>query len=133
MVFLEIGFKYSQNNFFTYKNEFRVEGVQNEPCIGSFKEFLLASVDESFSSIGKSAKQNIYSHLKEHHNISKDEIPSRISDFAKALEESYNLHGKLIEIKIMKALYEKAGPLLYFPHEVDISFTSYVEMLRYLV
>ena len=115
------------------KSEFRLEGIRGSPCAGSFKEFLLASIDESFSSIGKSAKQNIYSHLKEHHNISKDEIPSRISDFAKALEESYNLHGKLIEIKIMKALYEKAGPLLYFPHEVDISFTSYVEMLRYLV
>ncbi|MBK5134205.1 hypothetical protein JJE00_07265, partial [Candidatus Bathyarchaeota archaeon] len=48
----------------TPKNEFRVEGVQNEPSVGSFKEFLLASVDESFSSIGKSAKQRIYSHLQ---------------------------------------------------------------------
>ncbi|MBY9013910.1 MAG: hypothetical protein KGD70_16185 [Candidatus Lokiarchaeota archaeon] len=117
----------------TPKNEFRVEGVQNEPSIGSFKELLLASVDESFSSIGKSAKQRIYSHLQEHYDISRDEIPSRISDFAEALEESYNLYGKLIEIKIMKALYEKVGPLLYFPHGVDLSFASYVEMLRYLV
>ena len=115
------------------KSELRLEGIRGSPCPGSFKEFLLASIDESFSSIGKSAKQNIYSHLKEQHNISRDEIPSRISDFAKALEESYNLHGKLIEIKIMKVLYEKIAPFLYFPHGSDLSFVSYVETLRFLV
>ena len=114
-------------------SELRLEDNRSEPCKGSFNEFVLAAVDESLSSIGETAKQEICFHLKEHHGISMEEIPSRIRDFAEALEESYGLGAKFIEIKIVKALYEKTGPFLYFPHRDDLSFAGYVEMLRYFV
>ena len=114
-------------------SEIRLEDTRSEPYKASFNEFVLAAVDESLSSIGQTAKQEISFHLKEHHGISMEEIPSRLRDFAEALEESYSLGAKLIEIKIVKALYEKTGPFLYFPHGDDLSFASYVEMLRYFV
>lgn len=113
--------------------ELELEGTRREPRTASFKELVLDTVEESLSSFGESTKQKIYLHLKEDYNISIEQIPSRIRDFAEALEESYGIGGKLIEIKIMKSLYKKAGPFLYFPHGENLSFASYVEMLRYFI
>jgi hypothetical protein len=114
-------------------NELKLEGVQSKPDTRSFEDLVIVSVKECFSSLGYSTKQKITSHLKEHYDISIADVPSRISDFSEALEESCGLYGKLIEIEIMKTLYEKISPFLYFPHGSDLSFVSYVETLRYFV
>jgi len=114
-------------------SELSLEGFQTEQYLGSFKELVLGAIDESLSSLGETAKQRIYFHLKEQHNISMEEIPSKIWDFAEALEESYGQVAQLIEIRIMTTLYQKAKPFLYFPHGKDLSFPSYVETLRYFL
>ena len=114
-------------------SQLKLEGTLGRAQRGSFDKLVLAAIDAAFSSISESAKHIIYFHLKECHNISVREIPSRIDDFADALEESFGKDGKLIEIQIMKAFYEKAGRFLYFPHEENLSFSSYLETLRYFV
>ena len=114
-------------------SELTLQGTQIEPNTGSFNKTVLTAVEDSLSALGELTKQEIFNHLKEQHNISMKEIPSRIWDFAEALEESYGQGAKLIEIQIMKTLYQKAKPFLYFPHGEDLSFPSYVETLRYFI
>lgn len=114
-------------------SELTLGEIRNNADKGNFNEIFLTSIDEYLSSIGESTKQEIYLHLREHHDISTQDISSKISEFAEALEESYGLYGKLMEIEIMKALYKKAGPFLYFPHGEDLSFADYIETLRCFV
>jgi nucleoside-diphosphate-sugar epimerase len=94
---------------------------------GNFEKLLIEAVDNVFSSLGDSCKQGLYFHLKGSYNISKQEIPYRIRDFADALEEIFGQGARLIEIGIMKAFYARAQNLKCFPMEEDLSFTNYVE------
>jgi hypothetical protein len=96
---------------------------------GNFEKLLIEAVDNVFSSLGDSGKQALYFHLKGCYNISKQEIPHRIGDFADALEEIFGPGARLIEIGIMKALYVKVQNFKCLPMEEDLSFTDYVETL----
>jgi nucleoside-diphosphate-sugar epimerase len=96
---------------------------------GNFEKLLIEAVDKVFSSLGDSCKQALYFHLKGCYNISKQEIPHRIGDFADALEEIFGPGAKLIEIGIMKALYTKVQDFKYSSKQEDLSFTNYVETL----
>jgi hypothetical protein len=113
--------------------EIPLQGTQSKSRMEVFEELVLGAVDECFSSFGESCKQSIYFHLKECCNINRAEIPSRISEFTGALEESFGPGGKLIEIGIMKALYGKTQNFKYFPDQENLSFASYVENLRHFL
>jgi hypothetical protein len=109
------------------------QGLNRELKIEGFEGIVFAAIEDCFSSLGTSAKQAIYLHLKEHHNIDRTEFPSKIRDFAEALEESYGIGAKLIEIEIMKNIRRKAPDFKFFPTEKDLSFVDYVETLRYFL
>ena len=120
-----------ENTYAQSEMLFRAE--QREPRIEFFEEFVLSAIEECFSSFGESAKQAIYLHLKEHHNIDKTEIPAKIRDFAEALEESYGVCAKLIEIEIMKIIHRKAPHFKHSPDRENLTFSTYVETLRYFL
>ena len=115
------------------RNEVLFQGTWYEPRVEVYDKFVLAAIDDCFSSFGDSAKQAIYLHLKEHHNIDRTEIPAKIGDFAEALEESYGVGAKLIEIEIMKIIHRKAPHFKHSPDTENLSFSSYVETLRYFL
>jgi nucleoside-diphosphate-sugar epimerase len=96
----------------------------------NFEKLLTEAVDNAFSSLGDSCKQAIYFHLKDCYNISKQEIPYRIRDFADAIEDIFGVGARLIEIEIMKALYGRVQNFEHFPEQEDLSFANYVETLR---
>lgn len=97
----------------------------------SFEKLLLEAVDEVFSSLGNSTEHAIYLSLAKTFHIKKQAIPRRIDEFADAIEEIFGLGGKLIEIQIMKRLYEKVGHSLeYFPEQDALVFAEYVEAVR---
>lgn len=52
-----------------------------------FEKLLLEAVDEGLSSLGEPSKQAIYFHLEKGFNIKKQEIPYKITTFAKAVEK----------------------------------------------
>ena len=95
-----------------------------------FNRFLLESVDEGLSLVGKSAKKAVYFDLEKNFNITRDDVPQRIEEFANALEKMFGLGAKMIEIQIMKKLYEKIGNSGYVLKQDDIVFTEYVAALR---
>lgn len=91
-----------------------------------FDKILLEAVDEGLSSLGQSAKQGIYFHLEKDFNIDKEEIPSKVNDFASAIERIFGLGANVIEILIMRRLHEKVGLNIKLHRSEDLTFTQYV-------
>jgi nucleoside-diphosphate-sugar epimerase len=96
----------------------------------SFAKLLLEAVDEGLSSLGDSAKYAIYFHLKKTFNINRRDIPSKIEQFADAIEKIFGFGAKPIEILIMRRLYEKVGWIVEYPEHKDLVFAEYIAAAR---
>ena len=96
----------------------------------SFEKLLLEAVDEGLSSLGDSATNAIYFHLENTFNISKQDIPYKIEEFADAIEKIFGLGAKFLEILILKRLYEKVGGIIEYPEHEDLVFTEYVAAVK---
>jgi len=93
-----------------------------------FEKLLLEAVDEALSSLGDSSKQAIYFCLEKNFAIKKHDIPNKIQEFANALENILGGGAKILEIQIMKHIYEEVGhDFKYFPDKDDLLFSEYVE------
>lgn len=98
---------------------------------GSFEKLLLESVDEGLSSLGDSAKQAVYFYLKKSYKLDKRDIPRKIEEFADAMERTFGLGSKFLEILIMKRIYQKVGESFEYNQEPkDLVFTEYVEAAK---
>ena len=91
----------------------------------NFSKILLSAVDESLSSLGDSSKQAIFFHLETAFKIKKENIPSNLTEFSKALEGIFGPGASYLEKLIVKNLYEKLhlncedSAYLDFPELVD--------------
>ena len=93
-----------------------------------FETLLVEAVDEGLSALGDSAKQAIYFHLEKTFSIEKQNIPNKIEEFTNAIEKIFGLGAKILEIKIIKYLYEKVGhDFKYFPEKENLLLTEYIE------
>lgn len=96
-----------------------------------FQNLLMEAIDEGLSLLGSSSKQAIYFYLEKTFAIKKHDIPSKIGEFTNAIEEIFGRGAKILEIQIMKHLYEKVGhDFEYFPEDDELVFTEYVEAAR---
>jgi len=68
---------------------------------------LLSAVEEGLSTLGDSPKQAILYHLEAHFKIKKDNIPTNLTEFAKALEKIFGPGADYLEKLIAKRLSEK--------------------------
>ena len=97
----------------------------------NFEKLLLEAVDEGLSSLGDSGKYAIYSHLENNYRINKRDIPSKIEEFADAIEKIFGFGAKPLEILMMKRLYEKVGGIVEYPQEQkDLVFAEYVAAVK---
>jgi hypothetical protein len=95
---------------------------------------IMEAVDESLASFGDSVRQVVYFQLQNNYNVPKQEIPTKIEEFAEAIEAIFGIGARLIEMKIIETLYSKANGFLYIPKDEDLMFKDYVQNLRgYLV
>lgn len=96
-----------------------------------FEDLLLEAVDEGLSSLGDSAKQAVYFYLRKSFKIDKRDIPHKIEEFADAIERTFGLGSKFLEILIMKRISEKIGRVFEYDLESkDLAFTEYVESAK---
>ncbi len=99
-----------------------------------FKRLLSEAVDEGLSSLGGSSKQAVYFYLERTFKIKKRDIPNKIEEFTNAIEKIFGHGAKILEIQIMKHLYEKVGHNFeYFPEKDDLLLTEYVEAAKYYI
>ena len=94
---------------------------------------IMEAVDESLASFGESVRKVVYSQLQNNYNLPKQEIPTRIEEFAAAIEGIFGIGARLIEVKIIETLYTKAKGFLYVPKEEDLLFKEYVQNLRHFL
>jgi len=88
------------------------------------RKILLEAVEEGFSSLGDSPKQAIFFHLETSFKIRKDNIPTNLTEFARALEKIFGPGAFYLEKLIAKRLYEKLG--LEFEEVENWDFLEYV-------
>lgn len=99
---------------------------------GDFEKLLLEAIDESFSSLGESAKRSIYFRLEKSFSIKKENIPNRLVAFAQAIEKIFGSGANLLEISIMKKLHEKVGTNFEWDKLKSFGFAGYItETKRY--
>ena len=91
---------------------------------------ILSAVDDSLASFGESVKQVVYFQLQNKYQMEKQEIPSRIDEFALAIEEIFGIGARLIEMKIMEILCSMAEGFLYVPKDENLTFKEYVQTIR---
>ena len=96
----------------------------------SFEKLLMEAVDDGLSSLGDSAKHAIYFHLEKTFNINRRDIPSKIEEFADAIEKIFGFGAKPIEVLIMRRLYEKVGGVVEYPEHKELVFAEYVAAAR---
>lgn len=97
-----------------------------------FSSLFLEAVDETFASLGESCRRSIYVHLENSFRIKREDIPSRIEEFARAVESIFGFGAKLVEIEIMKRLHAKVGGFKYYPKDSNLSFTQYAAAVKML-
>lgn len=93
-----------------------------------FSKIFLTAVDESLSSLGDSPKQAILFHLETSFKITKDTIPTNLTEFAKALERIFGPGASFLEKLIVKRLCEKLG--LEFENSESWDFLESVENVK---
>jgi len=106
---------------------------KRKPLKNKLDTTILEAVDESLASFGDSVKQVVYFQLQNNYHVQKQEIPTRIEEFAAAIEGVFGIGARLIEMKIIETLYAKAEGFLYVPKDEDLLFKDYVQNLRHFL
>jgi len=104
--------------------------AENEPVEIIFEDAVGRAVDDIFSTLGENPKQAIYRHLKTVYGIEKEDIPHKIDVFANAIERTFGLAGKAMEIKIIERLHSRHGDFRFSPKSGELNFVDYIADLQ---
>ena len=101
-----------------------------------FKRTLLEAIDESLrKTLGETATQIIYFHLKMDHHLKQEDIPDNLDDFLFHLERIFENGALMIEKAIMENLYSrlsltKKDLSLEYRDRNQFNFVDYITDLR---
>jgi len=105
--------------------------VPNEESKTIFENAVAHAIDDVFSSLGDASKRAIYRHLKNNYSINENEIPDKIEDFTRAIEQTFGPVAKLIEIKIIERLHSECEDFSYTPEKGELNFVEFVYYLQH--
>jgi hypothetical protein len=94
----------------------------------NFQKTLLTAVEEGLSTLGDSPKQALLFHIENSFKIKREEIPTNLTEFIKALEKILGPGAPYIEKIILKRLHDKLN--LEFENSASLDFLNSVENLR---
>ena len=103
---------------------------KQKPTRDDFNIAISETIDESLSSFCNLNKEAVYLRLENAFNIKKQEIPSKLEEFADAIEQMFGIGAKLIEIRIIQSLHKRLPGFVFFPKKGDVDFKEYVASLR---
>ena len=105
--------------------------TQKKESEALFETVIAQAIDDALSPLGSHSKQAIYRHLKNNYGINENEIPYKIEEFARAMEQTFGSVSKLIEIKIIERLHAKYKDFLYTPKKEELNFIEFVHNLQH--
>lgn len=137
----------STNNSFELLNTEKVDDgitigalpIEKDAYEEDFDDILLETIDETLSSLGEPVKNAVYFHLQSNFNISKNEIPKKISAFSDIVQKIFGSGAGRLEIKLMKTLHSKIDVNVKWPEYkarlskwivIDMTFVEYVNSMR---
>jgi len=103
---------------------------KRKPLKNQLNMKIMEAVDECLASFGDSVRQVVYFQLQSNYNVPKQEIPTKIEEFAEAIEAIFGIGAQLIEMKIIEKLHSKVNGFLYVPKDEDFRLKDYVQNLR---
>ena len=75
-----------------------------------FDKLLLKIIDEELRHIfGEAATTIIYNHLERNHSLKREEIPEKLEDFIRGLEEFLGSGAQVIQKMTLQKLYSCSG------------------------
>jgi PAS domain S-box-containing protein len=95
-----------------------------------FNKLLLAAIDDTFSSVGESAKTAIYFHIENKFNIKKEDIPSSIEKFSEALDQLFGIGSKPLQKIFKQQLKTKLKTNSQITDEESLDLDSFVREIR---
>jgi hypothetical protein len=99
-----------------------------------FDKLFLESLDHTFFMLlGESAKEAFFSFLYKKYALNKQDIPGKMEDFVKGLEQIFGSSSALLELALMKELRRGIPSFNCVLEDSDLSFESYVASIKYYV
>ena len=95
---------------------------------GRFERLLLEAIEEALSSFGGGVKEVVLFYCSHRHGVDRGEIPLRLHEFTRCLEEIFSYASRVIELKVASTLYAKLG--LGFMEREGWRLVDYVEEAR---
>ena len=97
----------------------------------TFEQLLTKAIDEEFSILGEKCKRALHFHLKENFKLNEQNIAYRIKDFSYAIEDIFGIGAKLLQIRIMRNIYNKVGrSFLYVCNHQSLDFNKYLQAAK---
>ena len=96
--------------------------------VSESRSLILEAVDDGLLVLGESARHALYYQIEKRFGINREEIPNRIDDFHKALENLFGPPCKILEKIIVKELYTKLG--LQFKERKSWTLADYFEEIK---
>jgi hypothetical protein len=105
----------------------------------NFDQILVDAIDEALSNLGENVKVAVYVQLENFFNIKKQEIPSELRDFSKALEQIFGFGVRFLEIMFVQNRHGKIKITCKWPEYEwslskwivpEVTFQEYVHLMQ---
>lgn len=95
----------------------------------NISSILIEAIQESFSSLVKPRKYNIFHYLKKEYGITQENIPKNIEKFVCIIEDQFGPGAKLFEIKMIELIHKKIQNFDYTPKNHNLFLKEYLRAL----
>jgi len=102
---------------------------QPPPRRSKFDYLLLESIDQAIADLlGRRARDTIYDHLATHYRYGREEIPDKMTEFHKFLQDMFGSGAKTLGRTIIRRMFDKLG--YEYVNVPGFEFFDYLEALK---
>jgi len=96
----------------------------------NFNQIMLEVIDQTFSKLGQTVKQTLYSCLETNYKLNKEDIPKRTKEFVKAIEIIFGKSALILEIDLMKNMRKKVPNFTCEAKNSRLAFDDYLQSFK---
>ncbi len=112
----------------TQQTFIETSSIDKKPSRLVFEQLVNGTIDNVLSYLGNTCKEAIYDYIERKYELKRDEIADHISEFSDVLERIFGSAAALLEIEMMRELYQKVSRFKHSP-DGTLTFPDYVNAL----